>query len=180
MTGTQIRTFAAGYALGAIGLVGGATLLAAPQTKSTSLTPVTLERTLKQMGYEVTEVTPGYYELKTSSTNMLVYVVANVSKSGRSIWLTVNLGELTEADQKDPAKLLSLLKRNTELQPTHFFVTAKNNLRLGIPVENENLAAADLRKAIEDLRDDVYATRDLWIPKPVAKKNTEEVRLSNP
>jgi hypothetical protein len=176
------RLLVAGYSLGVASIVTGPILLSQkaggsgrPPAATTSagdqsITPTQLKTMFGNMGYEPEEIGKGTYEIKTVSGNMTVYVVANLSQSGNKIWLSVNLGELSAADQADAPRLLTLLRKNAELQPAHFFVSGKSNLRIGMPVENKSLSAPILRKSVETLTENVFATRELWLPKAVSKK----------
>lgn len=175
------RILVVGYSLGAASIVTGPLLLSQksgagrPPAASTpandqSITSTQLKTMFGSMGFEPEEIGKGVFEIKTVSGNMTVYVVANLSQSGNKVWLSVNLGELSSEDQSDAPKLLALLRKNTELQPAHFFVSGKSNLRIGLPVENKSLTAPVLRKSVESLTESVFATRELWLAKPVSKK----------
>lgn len=147
---------------------------------TTTLTPASLKQTLVGMGYDVNDLGNGSMEVKTVTGNMTVFVVAQFSKSGQKLWLTVNLGDLSDEDQANAPKLLSILRKNADIQPAQFYVYHNTNLRFGSPIENRGLTPATMRAALESVTETVYATKDLWTAKPIAKKSGPSAPLSNP
>jgi hypothetical protein len=87
-----------------------------------------------------------------------------VSKSGRYIWTTANLGE----SKLSGDAALSALKRIGEIQPTSIWITAKGLLMIGIAIDNRDVTPAHLKFVTDKLGEDVGKTADIWQVKPAA------------
>jgi len=120
-----------------------------------------LRSTLSQLGYEIkdlnTEAGKEKYEVKVTREGFDVYVAYEVSPSKNYIWLTVLLG-----DTPSESKSLAMLKQNSVIQPSMFYVSSTNKLMMGLPVDNRGLTNAILRQRTDSICEDVVDTSDLW------------------
>lgn len=166
--------FVAGMAVGTTGwlvhpLLAGQVKGNRPPVSS-ELNDATLKQTLVRVGYKPKTLESGGYEVETKSGDLTVFMVVNLSKSGQKLWFTVNLGDMTETDKKDAARLYQMLQRNMLIQPAQFFINTKHNLRLGAPLDNRGLTSAMIKKQVDQLATYVADSKDLWkhVPDPPA------------
>lgn len=122
-----------------------------------------LREMLVQLGYEVSDIVKDAgkekYSVKFSKNDLNIPVGFEISPSGSYIWLTVNLGE---APKDGNAKCLTLLKQNSKIQPTFFYVTDSGRLMAALPVENRGVTNAVLRLRAEAVSDNVGKTKEFW------------------
>lgn len=122
-----------------------------------------LREMLVQLGYEVTDISTEAgkekFSVKFTTTDLNVPVGYEISPSGSYIWLTVNLGD---APKEPSAKTLELLKQNSKIQPTFFYITDSGRLMAALPVENRGVTNAVLRLRSESLTGNVGKTKDVW------------------
>lgn len=131
------------------------------QDKPAELKQEGLSEFLQNLGYEVKELGEGAFEFQTTEGDLTIYVVTNISKSGQKVWMTINLGDMPEAERNDAPRLLGFLRSNAEIQPTHFFVRG-DNLRIGVAMDNRGITPAMYRKQVDALAETVFKTRKLW------------------
>lgn len=98
------------------------------------------------------------FEFPTKTDGFDVPIAGELSASKNYIWLTVFLGPAGD----DTAKHSALLKANQRVQPNFFYITDKNNLMLGIAVDNRSLNPAALKRIVDKLSADVGKTADVW------------------
>lgn len=125
-----------------------------------------LKATLVKLGYEPRELGNGVLEVDVIRGDETMFVAVSLSSSLAKIWLTSNLGALTEREKSDSSFLLKLLERNGEIQPIHFFVR-KGKLNLGCPVDNRVATGQILGKEIINFADTVLKMKDYWDRKEV-------------
>lgn len=121
----------------------------------------TLKSTLVKLGYEPRELGNGVLEVEVDKADETIFVAVSLSSSLAKIWLTSNLGILTEREKADSAFLLKLLERNGEIQPIHFYVR-KGKLSLGNPLDNRSTTPALLGKEITNFADAVLKMKEYW------------------
>lgn len=118
---------------------------------------------LVQLGYEVSDIVKDAgkekYSVKFTKYGLDIPVGYEISPSGSYIWLTVNLGE---APAESAAKNLALLKQNSKIQPTFFYVTDSGRLMAALPVENRGVTNAVLRLRSDSVSDNVGKTKEIW------------------
>ena len=118
------------------------------------------------MGHTTSDVskTPGEekFEVVITTEGFTVPLGFEVSKSGRYIWCTAFLGKST----LDGARALALLKRGGSVQPTTFWMTDKDELKIGIAIDNRDVTPAHLKFVMEKLAADVGKTADVWQAPP--------------
>ncbi|MDQ2986550.1 MAG: hypothetical protein M3R13_07495 [Armatimonadota bacterium] len=118
---------------------------------------------LVQLGYEVkdlvTEVGKEKYAVTITKDGLDIPIGYEISPSSTYIWLTVNLGQ---PPAESSAKNLALLKQNTKIQPTFFYVTDAGRLMVGLPIDNRGVTNAILRQRSESIVDSVVRTKDIW------------------
>lgn len=131
---------------------------ASPETK---IRKAELRATLTKLGYEPKELGNGVYEVETLKGKEKIFVSVSISPSENKIWLTGTYGVLTDREKQDPEFLLSLLEKNGEIQPAHFYVR-RGKLNIGIPVDNKQITAASLNKEINGFADVVVKTKPFW------------------
>lgn len=118
---------------------------------------------LVQLGYEVTDIVKDAgkekYSVKFTKYGLDIPVGYEISPSGSYVWLTVNLGE---APAESAAKNLALLKQNSKIQPTFFYVTDSGRLMAALPVENRGVTNAVLRLRSDSVSENVGKTKEVW------------------
>jgi hypothetical protein len=121
-----------------------------------------LRSMLGQLGYEVkdlnTDVGEEKYEVKLDREGLDIYVSYELSASKNYVWLTVLLG-----DAPSESKALAMLKENANIQPSSFYITAKNKLMMGLPVDNRGLTNTLLRQRTDAICGAVVDSKDLWL-----------------
>lgn len=135
----------------------------APMTAAADpLTYAGVRTMVEGMGHETADVstTPGEekFEVVINTEGFKVPVGFEVSKSGRYIWCTAFLGKSTLNGER----ALALMKRGGSVQPTSFWLTDKDELKIGIAIDNREVTPAHLKFVMEKLAADVGKTADLW------------------
>ena len=122
-----------------------------------------LREMLVELGYEVTDIVKDAgkekYSVKYSKNGLDIPVGFEISPSSSYVWLTVNLGE---APKEGNTKCLNLLKQNSKVQPTFFYITDSGRLMAALPIENRNITNAVLRLRAETVSDNVGKTKEFW------------------
>jgi hypothetical protein len=122
-----------------------------------------LREMLVELGYEVTDIVKDAgkekYSVKYSKNGLDIPVGFEISPSNSYVWLTVNLGE---APKEGNTKCLNLLKQNSKVQPTFFYITDSGRLMAALPIENRNITNAVLRLRSETVSDNVGKTKEYW------------------
>jgi hypothetical protein len=103
------------------------------------------------------------FEITLQSGNITVPIGLEVSPSTRYIWCTAFLGP---GSKIDPPTALEMLKQQSAIQPSNFWITTSGNLMIGIAVDNREVTPAELRRVLEKLAADTASTTSLW-DKPV-------------
>ncbi len=116
------------------------------------------------MGYESSEIKNDdglvtKLEITLQSGDLTVPIGLEVSPSTRYVWCTIFFGP---AGHIDGTKALEILKRQGGVQPSHFWITAQNELKLGIAVDNREITPVSFRYVLEKLAADTANTIDLW------------------
>lgn len=134
--------------------------------QSDDCNPVTssqLRTMIVQLGYNVKDISsdPGKekYELTITTGGLDIPIGVELSASTKFIWLTVNL---SMADSTDAAKNFSLLKQNSITQPAQFYISSKDRLMMGLPVENKGVTNFLLREKLELIATKVSDTKSFW------------------
>lgn len=127
------------------------------------MTRVQLRAKLVELGYEVSDIVKDAgkekYSVKFTKNSLDIPVGFEISPSNSYIWLTVNLGE---APKEGNAKCLALLKQNSKVQPTFFYVTDSGRLMAALPIENRAVNNALIRQRAEAISDNVAKTKEFW------------------
>jgi len=123
-----------------------------------------LKELLIGMGFAVKNTNdqgkPDKFEIKNSNAGLDIPTTYEISASTNYIWLTVYLGK---ADYEDSAEInTELLKQNAAIQPCLFYITAKGNLMMGLPVENRAVTAAVLKRCNDFISKNVGNTKFYW------------------
>lgn len=118
---------------------------------------------LVQLGYEVTDIVKDEgkekYSVKFTKDGLDIPVGFEISPSNSYIWLTVNLGE---APTESAPKCFALLKQNSKIQPTFFYITDSGRLMCALAIENRGVTNAILRQRADSVSDNVGKTKDTW------------------
>lgn len=122
-----------------------------------------LREMLVQLGYEIQDIVKDAgkekYSSKFTRDGLDIPIGYEISPSNTYIWLTVNLGT---APTEGSAKTLALLKQNSKIQPTFFYITDSGRLMAALPVENRGITNVVLRQRSESIADNVGKTKDAW------------------
>lgn len=147
--------------IGALAILSSLFLLGFNQ--SASIDRKQLREMLVQLGYEVSDIVKDAgkekYSAKFSKDGLDIPVGYEISPSGSYIWLTVNLGD---APTESSAKSFALLKQNSKVQPTFFYITDSGRLMAALAVENRGITNAILKTRSETISDNVGKTKDVW------------------
>lgn len=149
------------------------TVLLAPVASADPLTFPQLQAMITGMGHETKPMnkddgTPANkLEFTIVTTGFNVPIGVELSPSGRYIWCSASLG-LAQLSGDDA---LAVLKRNSSIQPTTFWITSKNYLMIGVAVDNREVTAEDLKRIFDKLAADVGSTADIW-QKPAPATST--------
>lgn len=142
--------------------IAGITVLALPFQENSALDASGLRKMIVDLGYEVkdlnTEAGKEKYELTITTDDFTIPVAAEVSPSKNYVWFTVNLGDVV----KDQKRHLDLLKQNAIIQPNFFYVTSKELLIMGVPVDNRGINSVAAKRIITKLSNDVVETAKYW------------------
>jgi hypothetical protein len=127
------------------------------------LTRPRLREVLGELGYEIEDIVkdPGKekYSVKFSNSDLNIPIGYEISPSNTYIWLTVNLGE---APKEANEKCLTLLKQNSKVQPTFFYITESGRLMAALPVENRGVTNLILKQRSDSLAANVGKTKEFW------------------
>ena len=136
-----------------------------------------LRSTLTQLGYEVKDLNTKEgeekYEVKITREGYDVFVAYEISPSTNYIWLTVLLGDFKVATSEDMSKSIAdtikkyelavaMLKENSKIQPTNFYISSNGKLMLGLAIDNRAVDNAMLRTKSEKICADVVSSAALW------------------
>lgn len=125
------------------------------------LDAASLRGMLTGLAYEVkdlsTEAGKEKYEFTVKTTNFNIPLGAEISPSKNYIWLTANLGKVSEK-----TKWQELVRANSIIQPTMFYATKSDILMAAIPVENRSVTPALLKKGIDKIAADVDSQSTVW------------------
>lgn len=128
---------------------------------SDQLDATKMKEMLVGLGYEVKALSEKVGEEKYTVTIVAgdfdVPVGVELSPSKNYIWLTANLGS-----DSDKTKHREILKANSQVQPSQFYITKSGLLMIGLPLENRAMTAAIMKRNIEKLGSDVSATASTW------------------
>lgn len=138
-------------------------LAALPMTAAADpLTYPALKTMVEGMGYTPNELSKTTdepkFEVTITTTGFNVPIGFEITKSGRYIWCTAYLGKSTLNGER----ALALLKRGPTVQPTSFWLTSSDDLKIGIAIDNRDVTPAHLKFIIEKLAADVGSTADIW------------------
>ena len=146
-------------------LISAFSLFSAPAMAqgSDQITRPQLREMLVQLGYEVKDIVKDAGKEKYSVTlvksGLDIPVGLEISPNSKYIWLTVNLGDAP----KDTATVNQvLLKQNSKIQPSFFYITDKGRLMMGLPLDNRGITNAFLRDRVETISENVGKTKDIW------------------
>ena len=146
------------------GLPIAASLLVAvaPAFQESKLDHAQLKAMVTGLGYEAKDLnaTKVEFTIKTDAFN--IPIGAEVSPSGRYIWLTSFLGEAKPGSELDN-RSAKFMRANGQIQPTQFYITSKESLMCAIAVENRNVQAASLKFAVDKLVKDLSTNSALWL-----------------
>lgn len=127
------------------------------------LTRPRLREMLGELGYEIEDIVKDAgkekYSVKFSSNDLNIPIGYEISPSNTYIWLTVNLGD---APKEANEKCLTLLKQNSKVQPTFFYVTDSGRLMAALAVENRGVTNAILKQRSDSLAANVGKTKEFW------------------
>jgi len=144
-------------------LLGAITVAGIGPTQDVQITRAQLREMLVQLGYEVTDIVKDAgkekFSTKFTKNDLTIPVGYEISPSNSYVWLTVNLGT---GPAEGNAKCLTLLKQNSKIQPTFFYLTDSGLLMAALPVENRNITNAILRLRAETISDNVAKTKEFW------------------
>lgn len=121
-----------------------------------------LKDIISQLGYEIKDIsstaTPKY-QVKLNSAGLDIPISAEISASGKFIWLLANLGP---ADSLNTTKSFNLLKQNGKIQPGQFYVSSIGKLMYAMPIENRGVNNVVLRQKLESVATNVGSTQTIW------------------
>jgi len=122
-----------------------------------------LREMVVQLGYEVSDIVKDAgkekYSVTIKTQDLNIPVGLEISPSNSFIWLTVNLGA---APTEGSTKTLDLLKQNSKIQPTFFYITDSGRLMAATAVDNRGVTNAVLKTRIESISENVGKTKDIW------------------
>lgn len=117
---------------------------------------------LVQLGYTVKDLdsTAGKekYSFLVERGGLNIPVAAEISPNGRYIWLTVFCKDGEPAGDK----AVALLHKNSDLQPSQFYLSKSNKIMVGLAIENHEVTNAVLRERSEKIVNDVVSSKDIW------------------
>jgi hypothetical protein len=122
-----------------------------------------LRQVLVELGYSVDDIVKDAgkekYSVKFTKYELDIPVGFEISPSNSYIWLTANLGD---APKEGEAKCFNLMKQNSKVQPTFFYITDSGRLMAALALENRNMSNALLRQRAEAFSDNVGKTKEFW------------------
>lgn len=146
----------AGFALGA-----SAFYAPTPAPVQLEMRPQGIRPLLEGMGFEPKELGENNWEVVVSKGGLDVPIAVGMSSSGRKLWLTTYLGEVTDKLKTDPARLVKILEKTFEIQPTHFFIS-ETSLKAGMGLDNRGIGPAILKRELDKFAEDIAGSRELW------------------
>jgi len=99
------------------------------------------------------------FEIKNAAGGLDIPTTYEISGSTNYIWITVFLGK---AKDEGSAANTDLLKQNANIQPCLFYITAKGNIMMGLPVENRAVTSAVLKRCNDFISARVGETKTYW------------------
>ena len=120
-----------------------------------------LKTMLTGMGYtpKETGVAPAQLlEINVTTASFNVPVGLEVSGSGRFVWARATLGDVGLTGEQ----ALQALQSNASTQPVMFWLTSKNQLVIGMAIDNRDVTPEQLRFAIDKIAVDVNNTAPIW------------------
>lgn len=127
------------------------------------ITRVQLKEKLEQMGFTVktinAKVGEEKYEVTHPGSGFSVPLGYEISASTNFIWITAYLGKVENLAATKP---LDMVKENSKIQPSFFYITEKGSVMMAVAVENRGVTTAVLRRHIDKLVADVSKTSAIW------------------
>lgn len=120
-----------------------------------------LKAMLVGMGYTPTETGTApsqLLEISVTTPSFKVPVGLEVSGSGRFVWARATLGDVGLTGEQ----ALQALQSNANTQPVMFWLTSKNQLVMGMAIDNRDVTPEQLRFAIDKIALDVNNTAPIW------------------
>jgi hypothetical protein len=120
-----------------------------------------LKTMLTGMGYtpKETGVAPSQLlEVSITTASFNVPVGLEVSGSGRFVWARATLGDVNLTGEQ----ALEALRSNANTQPVMFWLTSKNQLVIGMAIDNRDITPEQLRFALDKIAVDVTNTAPIW------------------
>lgn len=133
----------------------------APTVEDEPLNVANLKKMVANLGYDLTELNSEVgkekysFVVKTEAFNVPLGI--EISPSKNYIWLTANLGPATAKTNYQ-----GLLRANGIVQPTFFYVTSKDVLMCGYPIENHGVTPAWMKKCIDKVAKDITDQGPVW------------------
>jgi uncharacterized protein (TIGR03067 family) len=151
------------------------------------LTPTQLGEMLEKLGFEPKSLaaTKDRYQFWIERDGVRFQYNLSLADSRKQLWLSTGLVEIPE--NAPPAALRRLLEENDTLGRPNFVCNKSNRtVYLVLPIENQGVTSARLRKEIEQLDGLARKTRPLWqsdnfvklwgVPDDVAKEGRDALR----
>jgi hypothetical protein len=131
------------------------------QSETERLDAAGLKKLVTGLGYEakdiVTEVGKEKFSVDIATTGFNVPVGVEIAPSKNYIWLTANVGKADAA-----TKYEAMVKQNSKIQPSFFYVTDSGTMMVGLPVENHGVTPVWMKKCIDKLANDVSNSASVW------------------
>ena len=137
------------------------TIVAAIPAIADPLDHAGLKTMLTGLGYtpKETGVAPAQWrEINVTTASVNVPVGLEVSGSGRFVWARATLGDVGLTGEQ----ALQALQSNASTQPVMFWLTSKNQLVIGMAIDNRDVTPEQLRFAIDKIAMDVNNTAPIW------------------
>lgn len=133
----------------------------AVQSEPKVLSESDLKEMIVGLGFEVTESKGSsdrpVYSFVAATDPFKVPTNAEISASGKYIWFSASMGKISETKP-----WLDLLRQNASIQPSQFYVTKADSLKIAIAVDNRAVTPANLKLVIEKLVKDIKETAPIW------------------
>ena len=97
-------------------------------------------------------------EITVTTASFNVPVGLEVSGSGRFVWARATLGDVGLTGEQ----ALQALQSNANTQPVMFWLTSRNQLVIGMAIDNRDVTPEQLRFAIDKIAVDVNNTAPIW------------------
>jgi hypothetical protein len=119
-----------------------------------------LTETVKGFGLEINVLNDKQgeekFEAKVSHEGFDIPVSFEISPSKRYIWMTAFLGKPATLKAKE------LLRANASIQPTQFYLNSREELMIGIAMENRDMNPVRLKFGMDKLVDDIVNRSADW------------------